>query len=850
MSLTFQIQLDTARYRTKPKKAVSEIKERLAASKPVTITAEEFRDAVCNGASFTPGILEGGAKAENWTAQQLFAVDIDNEDKNVPKKAEKRQAEKPLTLEEVERRCTEWDIYPILIYETFSSSEEWRKFRIVFAANRIITDGEERDRIQRGLMELFPECDGSCKNRDRLFFGGKGSLFFNADNCFEPAAIMPLGQSVLDQEHAEKMLSKIDRKSSSPELDDLKKSFDFLGYIRQKFNATEKHCGQRIVFNPCPICGHKDDFMFYTDTNTFKCFGASGDVGGSIIDFLMYTKRLDKSAAIRLFQKDLCGVKIGQAQIPTDFQTRLTDAAHEPDKIKRSEQFTELMTAARTQGFEQQVLQVAAGICKAEQLPELWELPKPFEVSAALPKLTENCLPPRLWEFMKAVSEYVQVADEMAVLPLISVLAACIHGKAVIKHPGNDHTEPLNIYTMTVAAPGERKSGCLKEFLRPVDEYQRQRNDALKIAVRSYKSKKTFLEKQREKAMSGQKADLNRVQELDRELAELQEVHELKLYVKDTTPEALARELAIQRERMAILDDEGTVFDLLAGAYSSGTVNINIILEAYDGSPYTISRKMSEDICLYNPLLTMGLMVQPSHYIDAMNNKQFSGRGLIHRYFFAFPEGRAGTLKFKSPVIPPRLRADYNDLVKGLLSIPHSEKTMMIIHSRESMLLFEEYHDRLQRQMQKGERFENMKEWCSKQFGRALRIAGLFHIIEHSKSLDDAVKTPLSGENAFSALNFCRWSEDQAIHALTGGGAESETVRNAKMILEKLKEKELNEITKGELLTKKITRLSSQEMQEPLELLSDLNYIKLVELKNGQRGKPKVIIKVNPNIRS
>ena len=39
----------------------------------------------------------------------------------------------------------------------------------------------------------------------------------------------------------------------------------------------------------------------------------------------------------------------------------------------------------------------------------------------------------------------------------------------------------------------------------------------------------------------------------------------------------------------------------------------------------------------------------------------------------------------------------------------------------------------------------------------------------------------------------------------------------------------MDEITKGELLSKKITRLSSIEMQEPLELLEELNYIKIVE---------------------
>jgi len=58
----------------------------------------------------------------------------------------------------------------------------------------------------------------------------------------------------------------------------------------------------------------------------------------------------------------------------------------------------------------------------------------------------------------------------------------------------------------------------------------------------------------------------------------------------------------------------------------------------------------------------------------------------------------------------------------------------------------------------------------------------------------------------------------------------------------------VDEITKGELLSKKITRLNSTELQEPLELLEELNYIKIVEERTKRAVKPKTIIKVNPII--
>ena len=84
--------------------------------------------------------------------------------------------------------------------------------------------------------------------------------------------------------------------------------------------------------------------------------------------------------------------------------------------------------------------------------------------------------------------------------------------------------------------------------------------------------------------------------------------------------------------------------------------------------------------------------------------------------------------------------------------------------------------------------------------------------------------------------------------ALSGECTDSETVRNAKLILEKLKAAKVEEITKGELLSKKITRLNSTELQEPLELLTDLNYIKTAEVRPKGSGRPKITIKINPNI--
>lgn len=305
--IEFPIQIDNVSFRGKPKGAdVSKIKPRLAGVKPTKTNIKQLAKAVINGRSFSPAVLVDGAKADNWKCQQVFCIDIDNEDKTAPK-GEKRQSSHPLILDEVFKRCNEWNVTPALIYETFSSSAEWLKFRIVFISDELITDSLERDCIQLALMEIFPECDTSCKNRDRLFFGGKSILYSDEHASFCPASINILGRAA-ESKKIFGQFNKRNRKRTDSRLEELIKGFDFLGYIRQNYVTTERRAGKCIYFNPCPICTHNDDFAFYLDTNTFMCYGANGDKGGTIIDFLMYTRNIDKKQAIEIFKYELCGL--------------------------------------------------------------------------------------------------------------------------------------------------------------------------------------------------------------------------------------------------------------------------------------------------------------------------------------------------------------------------------------------------------------------------------------------------------------------------------------------------------------------------------------------------------------
>lgn len=162
--------LDSTQFNAKPtKEDVRLIQSNLTCS---TIVSEQLAYYLSHGCSFRPGILKNGLKQINWVRQQVFALDIDD----------------GMTIQEAITKLKELHINACFIYTSFSHTEEHHKFRIIFVSDCVITDAEIRDKLQATLMGVFHNVDPSCKNRDRLFFGGRSIVYedynsrINADN--------------------------------------------------------------------------------------------------------------------------------------------------------------------------------------------------------------------------------------------------------------------------------------------------------------------------------------------------------------------------------------------------------------------------------------------------------------------------------------------------------------------------------------------------------------------------------------------------------------------------------------------------------------------------------------------
>ena len=282
------IHIDTKGYTEKPKEHISIIKPRLQSKANIKdIPLEKLVQYIENGYSISPAVMDGnGCKADNWTQQQLFMVDIDNDKDGVPL----------LSVANALEICQESGIVPAFFYYSFSHSELKPKYRLCFIMAEPVTNKVIRNAIADTLVNLFSQSDSSCRNADRIFYGtNKKAIICDLSATVNIESILKLYEPPKSKRT---VLS-----ADNSELDRLKREFDFFSYLQQRNGETLFNNSRCAMFKECEICGHRNDLVYYHDTNTFFCFGASGNIGGSIIDYLIAVERLSREKAVnRLYE--------------------------------------------------------------------------------------------------------------------------------------------------------------------------------------------------------------------------------------------------------------------------------------------------------------------------------------------------------------------------------------------------------------------------------------------------------------------------------------------------------------------------------------------------------------------
>ncbi|MEP7021167.1 MAG: YfjI family protein [Pseudonocardiales bacterium] len=352
-----------------------------------------------------------------------------------------------------------------------------------------------------------------------------------------------------------------------------------------------------------------------------------------------------------------------------------------------------------------------------------------------------DALPTVLQNEVIALAEATQTDPAMAATTVLTVLAAAVGGRCEIEvRPG--WREGLNIFTATVAGPGERESAVQAELTRPL----RDQEAVLAEAGAAIRGQALTLAHIAEKAADHAKAAAARAEgpEKDRLQADavaaglmadsLKVPAVPRILADDVTGEAAASLLAEQGGRIAVISAEGGIFDVIAGRYSGNVPHMDVWLKGHAGDPLRVDRKGREPEYIPRPALTVGLMIQGHVLATIGGNGVFRGRGLLARFLYCLPESKVGSRRAGAPAVPDDVTEQYGKLIAGLAADFQgwTDPAILTLDAKATagVIIFEEM---IEPQLAGNGELAGIADWGAKWLGTIMRIAGLLHVAEHGE---------------------------------------------------------------------------------------------------------------------
>ncbi len=383
-----------------------------------------------------------------------------------------------------------------------------------------------------------------------------------------------------------------------------------------------------------------------------------------------------------------------------------------------------------------EVCQIAESVSRYESgtiiaQPEGWPEIIPL-ASRTTDPLSVDCLPGWLGEMAQALAESTETPFEMSALLAMAVASACVAAKADVS-PEPGYTEPLNLYTCPAMESGNRKTAVFNCLVAPLTEWERLESERVaperQRILSERKTKEGRIERLRKKAASqeSQSAAIREIQELENSLPEVPPF--LRLFADDVTPERLASLMHEQGGSIAVLSDEGGIFDILGGRYSKGVPNLDLWLKGHSASPVRVDRqdRTRPPIIIDKPHLTVGISPQPDVLASLRDKPGFRGRGLLARFLYALPPSRLGYRSLTATTIPQDTEMRYRNGVRSLLSF----RPDPMLHLRFTPIAYREWKEfqrGIEPQFREGGILEDMRDWGSKLPGACARMAGVFHL--------------------------------------------------------------------------------------------------------------------------
>jgi hypothetical protein len=487
--------------------------------------------------------------------------------------------------------------------------------------------------------------------------------------------------------------------------------------------------------------------------------------------------------------------------------------------------------------------------------PELISLDDPD-----LPSVSAELLPTWAGEFAKALTAETETPPELAVSLVLGTCAAAVarHTRVQV-HSG--YSEPTNLWLAVALPPGSRKSAVQKKATSPLMQWERDQADAMAAEIRSTSAKA--------KSIDARVAELRKQAGREKDpvkwlsLSEQADVLEAtkpdvpvppKLWTSNATQESLGIVLMQHGERLAWLSSEGGIFDILAGLYSGGALNLDLVLKSHSGDPDRVDRVSREAVFLVCPLMTVALSPQPDVLRGLGGTKGLRGRGLLARFCYFVPRSNLGFRTLEPHPMPPAVATQFEQGVFALLNLrehgvdaDHPNGKPLLLNE-DALAHWKEFAAAIEAGMRPGGDFANSADWAGKCPGLAIRIAGVLHMILHAHDRDPWAH-PISGETMKAALKITAIGAKHSLYAMDMMGAD-DGLNDARKVLEWIRREKRSPFSLRDTFEGlKGTFHKMDRLRAAAAILEERGYIQIKKPEaSGPGRKPSEQITVRPNI--
>lgn len=312
------------------------------------------------------------------------------------------------------------------------------------------------------------------------------------------------------------------------------------------------------------------------------------------------------------------------------------------------------------------------------------------EANAKYKPFPTHVFPSPIREYVDAAAKAIGCDVSYTALPMLSSLARTLTNKRLIRVK-SDWYEPSIVWTVIVGESGDGKSPATREVSRFLKRRQVAILTTNEEALREYETKKKEW-KARHSAWETQakKAALN--EQLPPMPEEPTEPICERIYVSDTTVEALMKVLSRQRSGLLISRDELNGWIGSFGEYKKGKSSNDQShwLKMFDGDELYILRASDNAKGINVPRAAVSIFggVQPGILAKEISDSHLKS-GLVARLLFAWPNDNP--IGWSEAAIDAVLVADVEAVFDRLLDIETPEEPVAVSLSPEAQILMREY---------------------------------------------------------------------------------------------------------------------------------------------------------------